>query len=74
MLDHITDHRQAATEEKCREHLQRQVEELLEYYERQEHMVNERIGIDLDDGVKRNYEKVQTERKGKVYKILAPTK
>ena len=34
----------------------------------------ERIAIDLDDGVKVNYEKVQTDRNGKKYQILAPIK
>lgn len=37
-------------------------------------MANERIAIDLDDGVKVNYEKVQTDRNGKKYQILAPIK
>lgn len=41
---------------------------------RLEHMANERIAIDLDDGVKVNYEKVQTDRNGKKYQILAPIK
>ena len=74
MLDHITDTRQAGTEEKRREHLRKQLEELVDYEERLEHMANERIAIDLDDGVKVNYEKVQTDRKGKKYQILAPIK
>ena len=74
MLDHITDTRQAGTEEKRREHLRKQLEELVDYEERLEHMANERIAIDLDDGVKVNYEKVQTDRKGKKYQILTPIK
>lgn len=37
-------------------------------------MTNEHIDIDLDDGVKVNYEKVQTDRNGKKFKILAPIK
>lgn len=74
MLDHMTDSRQAATEEKRREHLQKQLTELIDYEERLTHMANERISIDLDDGVKVNYEKVQTDRNGKKYQILAPIK
>ena len=74
MLDHITDARQKSTEEKRQEHLKKQLEELVDYEERLEHMANERIAIDLDDGVKVNYEKVQTDRNGKKYRILAPIK
>jgi hypothetical protein len=74
MLDHMTDSRQAATEEKRREHLQKQLTELIDYEERLTHMANERISIDLDDGVRVNYEKVQTDRNGKKYQILAPIK
>lgn len=74
MLDHITDARQKSTEEKRQEHLKKQLEELVNYEERLEHMANERIAIDLDDGVKVNYEKVQTDRNGKKYQILAPIK
>lgn len=74
MLEHITDHRQAAVEEKRREHLRKQIDEIKDYDERLEHMVNERIHIDLDDGVKVNYEKVQKDRVGKRYQILAPIK
>lgn len=74
LLDHITDARQIGVEERRREHLRRQVEEIREYDERLEHMANEHISIDLDDGVKRNYEKVQTDRNGVTYQILAPIK
>lgn len=74
MLDHITDARQKSTEEKRQEHLKKQLEELVDYEERLEHVANERIAIDLDDGVKVNYEKVQTDRNGKKYQILAPIK
>ena len=74
MLDHITDARQASNEERRREHLKKQLDELVDYEERLEHMANERIAIDLDDGVKVNYEKVQTDRNGKKFQILAPIK
>ena len=70
MLDHISDARKKSTEE----HLKKQLEELVDYEERLEHMANERIAIDLDDVVKVNYEKVQTDRNGKKYQILAPIK
>lgn len=74
LLDHMTDTRQIGVEERRREHLRRQVEEIKDYDERLEHMANEHICIDLDDGVKRNYEKIQTDRNGKMYQILAPIK
>lgn len=74
MLDHITDSHQINTEEKRRDHLKKQLEELVDYEERLEHMANERIEIDLDDGVKVNHEKVQTDRNGKKYQILAQIK
>lgn len=74
MLEHIADQRQAAVEEKRREHLRKQIEEVRDYDERLEHMANERVSIDLDDGVKVNYEKVQTDREGKKYQILAVIK
>lgn len=70
----MTDTRQIGVEERRREHLRRQVEEIRDYDERLEHMANEHIAIDLDDGVKRNYEKIQTDRNGKRYQILAPIK
>ena len=66
------DHRHAAVEEKRREHLRKQIEEIKEYDERLEHIASEHIRIDLDDGVKVNYEKVQKDREGKRYQILAP--
>lgn len=74
LLDHMTDTRQIGVEERRREHLRRQVEEIRDYDERLEHMANEHIVIDLDDGVKRNYEKIQMDRNGKRYQILAPIK
>lgn len=52
----------------------KQIVEIKEYDERLDHMTNEYIDIDLDDGVKVNYEKVQTDRNGTKFKILAPIK
>lgn len=51
---------------------QRQIAEVKEYDERLDHLAQEHI--DLDDGVKANYEKIQTDRDGKVYQILTPIK
>lgn len=74
LIEHITDKRQEAVEERRRDHLLKQIAEIKEYDERLEHMANEHIDIDLDDGVKENYEKVQKDRNGTKYKILAPIK
>lgn len=74
MLEHMTDKRQQAVEEQRRDHLLKQIAEIKEYDESLDHMTNEHIDIDLDDGVKVNYEKVQTDRSGTKFKILAPIK
>ncbi|MCD7765110.1 MAG: BREX-1 system adenine-specific DNA-methyltransferase PglX [Lachnospiraceae bacterium] len=74
LIEHMTDKRQEAVEERRKDHMLKQVAEIKEYDESLEHMTNEFIDIDLDDGVKVNYEKVQTDRNGMKYKILAPIK
>ena len=74
MISHMTDQRQISKEEKRREKLIKQIAEVKEYDERLDHLAQEHIDIDLDDGVKVNYEKVQTDRDGKKYHILAPIK
>ena len=74
MIEHMTYSRMIAREEKRKEKLKKQIAEVKEYDEILDHIANERIDIDLDDGVKVNYEKVQTEHNGKKYKILAPIK
>lgn len=55
---------------KRREKLQKQLKECKEYDERIAHLALARIPIDLDDGVKFNYEKVQT-MDGVKYPVLA---
>lgn len=52
----------------------KQIAEVKEYDEILDHIANEHIDIDLDDGVKFNYEKVQTDHNGKKYNILAAIK
>ena len=56
---------------KRKEKLQKQHKECKEYDEKIGHLALSRIEIDLDDGVKVNYEKVQTARDGKKYQVLA---
>ena len=54
-----------------KEKLQKQLKETKDYDERVAHLALNRIDIDLDDGVKFNHEKVQTDPNGKNMKILA---
>lgn len=74
MLAAMKDQRQIAVEERRKEKLAKQIAEVKEYDEKLDHLAQERIEIDLDDGVKVNYEKIQTDREGKKYQILAPIK
>ena len=57
--------------EKRKEKLVKQLKETKEYDEKIAHLALSRIGIDLDDGVKVNYDKVQTTQDGKKISILA---
>ncbi|MEA5083611.1 MAG: BREX-1 system adenine-specific DNA-methyltransferase PglX [Lachnospiraceae bacterium] len=56
--------------EKRKEKLVKQLKETKEYDEKIAHLALSRIAIDLDDGVKVNYEKVQTAQDGKKLDIL----
>jgi hypothetical protein len=51
--------------------LVKQLQETKDYDAKLAHIALSRIEIDLDDGVKVNYEKVQTGRDGKKMQILA---
>lgn len=51
-----------------------QLDECKQFDEKMNHLSSEYISIDLDDGVKINYEKVQTGRDGKKYEILEKVK
>jgi hypothetical protein len=74
MIKSMTDNRMIAMQDKRRAKLQRQIAEVKIYDEELDHLANDHIVIDLDDGVKVNYQKVQSDRNGKVYQILAPIK
>lgn len=56
------------------EKVTKQLKECRDYDERLGHIALERVAIDLDDGVKVNYEKVQTDSEGKFHQILAKIK
>ena len=63
--------REVANARKRAEKLQKQLRECKEYDEKVGHLAVDRIALYLDDGVKVNYEKVQTDRNGNKYQILA---
>ena len=69
-INHGDDARDIAKATKRRDKLQKQLKECQEYDEQISQPALDRIDIDLDDGVKVNYEKVQTVN-GKTYKMLA---
>lgn len=68
---HNKNAREVAKSEKRLTKVTKQLKECRDYDEKIGHLAVERIAIDLDDGVKVNYEKVQTDGKGKKFKILA---
>lgn len=53
------------------EKLKKQLKEIKDYDTKIAHLALSRISIDLDDGVKVNYEKAQTARDGKKQEVLA---
>ena len=65
-----------AIEEKAKiiEKYNKKLMELKEYLEKVAHISNLRIDLDLDDGVKVNYKKLQTGKDGKILPILAENK
>ena len=63
--------REAAKAAKRIEKLKKQLKECRDYDVNIGHIALSRIAIDLDDGVKVNYEKVQTGKDGVVLPILA---
>lgn len=74
MIDNSTNAREVAVSTKRKDKLQKQLKECREYDEKIGHLALSRIELDLDDGVKVNYRKVQTARDGKFYEVLADSK
>ena len=74
MIDHSTNAREVAAATKRKEKLQKQFKECREYDEMIAHLALSRIELDLDDGVKVNYRKMQTAADGKFYEVLADSK
>ena len=71
MAENSGNAREIAQAEKRKEKLVKQLKETREYDEKIAHLAISRIAIDLDDGVKVNYEKVQTAQDSKKLEILA---
>ena len=69
-IDNSSNAREVTAASKRKEKLQKQLKECQEYDEKIGHLALSRIEIDLDDGVKVNYEKVQTANDGKKYQVL----
>ena len=63
--------RQIALDTKRKEKLIKQLKECRDYDENISHLALSRIELDLDDGVKVNYDKLQTASDGKFYNVLA---
>jgi hypothetical protein len=70
MIDNSTNTREVGAATKRKEKLAKQLKECREYDEKIGHLALSRIELDLDDGVKVNYEKVQTASDGKKYQVL----
>ena len=73
-IDHSSNAREVAAATKRKEKLQKQLKECREYDEKIAHLALSRIELDLDDGVKVNYRKLQTAADGKFYEVLADSK
>jgi len=71
IIDSNAEDREKAKAEKRKSKLIKQQKEARSYDEKIAHLALERIKIDLDDGVKVNYEKIQTDREGIIYQVLA---
>lgn len=74
MMDHSGNAREAAAASKRKDKLAKQLKECREYDEKISHLALSRIELDLDDGVKVNYRKLQTAQDGKFYEVLADSK
>lgn len=70
MIDNSNNPREVAQSEKRKEKLIKQLKETKDYDEKIAHLALSRIAIDLDDGVKVNYDKVQTAQDGKILNVL----
>jgi len=70
-IDNSGNAREVSAATKRKEKLIKQLKETKEYDEKIAHLAVARIAIDFDDGVKVNYEKVQTDADGNKLQVLA---
>ena len=70
-IDNSRDSREVSKATKRKDKLQKQLKETKDYDTKLAHITLSHIKINLDDGVKVNYEKVQAARDGKKMQILA---
>ena len=71
MIDNSQNPREVAASTKRKEKLKKQLKERREYDEIIGHLALSCIELDLDDGVKVNYEKIQTASDGRKCPVLA---
>ena len=71
MIDHSRNPREVAASTRRREKIQKQLKECREYDERIGHLALSRVELDLDDGVKVNYRRLQTASDGRFHEVLA---
>lgn len=74
MMDHSSNGREISVATKRKEKLTKQLKECRDYDEKIGHLALERINLNLDDGVRYNYRKMQSGSDGKVYEVLAESK
>ncbi len=74
MMDHSENAREVAAASKRKDKLAKQLKECREYDEKISRLALSHIELDLDDGVKANYRKLQTAQDGKFYELLADSK
>ena len=74
MMEHSENAREVAAAGKRKDKLVKQLKECREYDEKISHLAFLLIKLDLDDGVKVNYRKLQTAQDGKFYEVLVDSK
>lgn len=74
VIDHSHSAHEVSVAEKRLEKMKKQIKECQDYDAKLGHLALDQIHLNLDDGVKINYRKVQTGRDGKFYEVLADSK
>lgn len=74
VIDHSHSAHEVSVAEKRLEKMKKQIKECQDYDAKLGHLALDQIHLDLNDGVKINYRKVQTGRDGKFYEVLADSK